>query len=430
MDDIILAMHKNGMTNCIRDGFGDRRADNTVVPFDLTMMLAIAAKMRVHSSLTDIPYALTDHRTICELGYSMVDTDRDIKSGLMSEGTVRHLVGKYSSDEFLAGYNRTVQTHIMPRMDIRPNIHILDCTKLEVNLKNTRYENSAIARDSEGNIARGYKLATIRGIVKDTGIIEDIRFSPMNVHDLELSRQMLLDSSVLKSGDILINDKGFLSRDLVNQLKTSKNVNTYVPLKKNMDAYHLAVSVAIGDNEWQPHPKKKRKDQKIALVKDVGPYWTSDDRENDVPVNACVVWDTAKSDYFVFVTTDISKSAVQIIKTYELRPEIEEDYRQLKDFWKLEDFKSTKLNIITFHIVCVLLGYLFFQLYTMLPEGEPLAGRSFPVVLKNYCPVSSHHLAIYSGDIFGVMTVFDIVQLYSNCSPDVQEKIADILKMI
>lgn len=73
--------------------------------------------------------------------------------------------------------------------------------------------------------------------------------------------------------------------------------------------------------------------------------------------------DKTKDNYFVFITTDTEKSAKQIIMTYELRPEIEEDYRQIKDYWRLEDFKSTKYNFIAFHIVILLIGYLYFQLY-------------------------------------------------------------------
>ena len=60
--------------------------------------------------------------------------------------------------------------------------------------------------------------------------------------------------------------------------------------------------------------------------------WQSDSPEKDVPLNACVVWDTKDGEYYVFVTTDTTRTAKQIIQTYELRPEIEEDYRQLKDF--------------------------------------------------------------------------------------------------
>jgi hypothetical protein len=74
-----------------------------------------------------------------------------------------------------------------------------------------------------------------------------------------------------------------------------------------------------------------------------------------------VVWDEQEGEYYVFVTTDTEKTARQIILAYEMRPEIEEDYRQLKDFWCLEDFKSRKLSLRAFHVVCTLLRYLMFQ---------------------------------------------------------------------
>ncbi|GHU14778.1 hypothetical protein FACS1894161_5470 [Spirochaetia bacterium] len=71
----------------------------------------------------------------------------------------------------------------------------------------------------------------------------------------------------------------------------------------------------------------------------------------------------------MFVTTDTTKSAAQIRGTYEMRPEIEDDYRQLKDFWRLEDFKSTKISLITVHMICVLLGYLLFHAGRLMPDA-------------------------------------------------------------
>ena len=68
------------------------------------------------------------------------------------------------------------------------------------------------------------------------------------------------------------------------------------------------------------------------------------------------------------MTTDTTKTARQIVQTYELRPEIEEDFRQMKDFWELSGFKNTKYNYITFHIIMTLTGYLFFQIYKNLED--------------------------------------------------------------
>lgn len=52
---------------------------------------------------------------------------------------------------------------------------------------------------------------------------------------------------------------------------------------------------------------------------------------------------------------DTYRTARQLINTYELHPEIEED------FWKLENFKSIKYLYISYHIVMTLIGYLSFH---------------------------------------------------------------------
>lgn len=194
-----------------------------------------------------------------------------------------------------------------------------------------------------------------------------------------------------------------------------------------MIAYEQAVLSAKELDDWKPHPNPKRKDQVISAISGMGLYWESSNPKEDVPINCCVVWNKNEDEYFVFVTTDINTSARDIITTYELRPEIEEDYRQLKDFWKIEDFKSTKLNVILFHIVCVLFGYLFFQLYTLLPDGEQYLHKSLPIILKTYIPEVLPYVVLYSGYEFGVLTLFELMELYAHCSDEVRIKFKKIL---
>lgn len=428
IDDIILEMNSRNIFNCLEKYIPDFRADNTVIPYGLIWASAIAAKMRVHTSLTDIPYAINNHRTLAKLGYTFFDDSGNLKNGLMQEGSLRHLLGKYSPSMFMGGYIYTVQKGILPLMDIEPNIHILDCTDLEVNLKNSNYEMAGVGHSKKDDKpTRGYKLSTLRGIANDTGIIEDIRFGSIEVHDLNLSEEMVRTSPMLKPGDILINDRGFISRDLMNYLKTERKVDTYIPLKKNMTAYEQAVLGAKDIDSWVVHPNRNRKNQYITQIQGMGMYWESDTPNKDVPINACVVWDKKEDEYFVFVTTDTTKSAREIILTYELRPEIEEDYRQLKDFWKIEDFKSTKLNVILFHIVCVLFGYLFYQLYTLLPEGEKYLGKSLPIVLKNYVSQVQPYVVLYVGYEFGVLTLFELMELYAQSPENVRKLFENIL---
>lgn len=434
VDDIILVMHKNGMIDCLTNIIQDKRAHNTTIPFKLIVALFLAAKMKTNTSISDVPYAITNHKVLAELGYNIIDTEGNLKRGLMTESSLRFIFEKYNAKELLDYYNDVLQKQIIPKLDCKPNIHILDCTELSVNFDNVNYEQSAVTTNKYGDADRGYKLASLRGIVNDTGIIEEIEFGAMNVHDLELSRDMLKKTKVFNPGDILIEDRGFIDRELINYLKTKRKVDTYVPLKSNMNAYQIAIQIAKEENKWEPHPS--RENQKIALVPNLKDYWWSDRTKSrkkyaendDVEINSCVVWDTETNSYFVFCTTDTSVNARQIIATYELRPEIEEDYRQLKDFWKLQDFKSTKLNMIVLHIIMVLFGYLFFQLYTLLPEGEEYAHKSLPVILKNYQPNANPYLTFYAGDEFGIFSIAEMFDIFPHCTERAQEKLRNLLK--
>jgi len=193
------------------------------------------------------------------------------------------------------------------------NAYNADCTELEVELSNKNYENSTVV-NYDGPTRRGYKLATLRGLTGDVGVIEDIKLGTIKDNDLELSRDIILSSPMLKPSDILINDRGFLSRDIINELKTKRDVDTYIPLRKNMLAYQDVVSIAKMQKSWKKHPNKKRKNQKIAFVEDVGNMWQSEHSEDDIPLNGCVVWDTKDDEYYVFVTTDTTKTPNKLFK--------------------------------------------------------------------------------------------------------------------
>ncbi len=424
IDDIILAMCKGGVIDCLANGFSDKRRHNSYVPFKLIIAMSIAAKMKIHTSLTDIPTAIQDHRVLAEIGYNLLS---DKKEDFFTEGTIRYLLSKYSNEDLIAYYNSVVKNHIMPLQDIKPNIHILDCTKIEVNLDNENYENSSIARDRKGEVMRGYKLSSLRGIYNDTGIIEEIRFGTASTHDLALSEEMIKMTKCFNYGDILINDRGFLSRELINYLKIERGVDSYVPLRNNMTAFYDTVEIAKRENNWLAHPNIHRINQRIAFVPNIV-GWDTFDIHRDVPINACVVWDVDTDKYIVIVTTNTNASAKEIVSTYELRPEIEEDFRQLKDFWKIEDFKTTKYNLIAFHIVCVLLGYLFYQLYINSVDGSKYLGKSLPVILKNYNEHTLNHLVLYSDKYFCCMSMIEFFEFRDNCSDEVKKYLLEFFK--
>ena len=71
IDDIILAMNDSKIFGCLRDNIPDLRAHNTTIPYELIWASSIAAKMKVQTSLTDIPFAISDHKTLAKLGYTV-----------------------------------------------------------------------------------------------------------------------------------------------------------------------------------------------------------------------------------------------------------------------------------------------------------------------------------------------------------------------
>ena len=124
IDDIILSMKHEGILECLNNGFPDRRRHNSFIPLNFIMALAIASKMKSMMSLTDIPFAIRDHRTLAELGYAAINTTNE--NGWLKEGTIRHLLGKYEWNDLFDYYNDIVQKHIFKTNNIQHIIQILE----------------------------------------------------------------------------------------------------------------------------------------------------------------------------------------------------------------------------------------------------------------------------------------------------------------
>ena len=101
----------------------DKRSHNHHIPFEILLCLAVTAKLKIKTSLTDVPFAVNDAQLLAELGWNIWDNERCLNEGLFSESVMRKLLSKYSSEEWICFYNSYVQKHLMPKLDIKPNIH-------------------------------------------------------------------------------------------------------------------------------------------------------------------------------------------------------------------------------------------------------------------------------------------------------------------
>jgi hypothetical protein len=245
---------------------------------------------------------------------------------------------------------------------------------------------------------------------------------PIQVHDLPLGRLCFETASVLRKGDLLLEDRGFIDGDTITFLKQQRHVDVIVPLKSTMLSYREAVQLAEWQGAWQPHPSRDQ--QHIAFVKGIEHLWEA----CTVPLNACVIryWNRKKSalDHIVLVTTDQRLNGPWIVRHYEERPEIEQDYEQMKSGgWQLKKLSSTRYSEIVFYVLTVVLSYSLYQLFANTQAGARFADKTRQAIAFEQLRTQRTHIIVYAGGYFEVFETLRFVQMVLQLSPPVQERL-------
>lgn len=446
------------IVSLIRNTFEDKRIYESKASIELLILSGVQARMKQQFSISELPLSLTSKEIIEKIKYNIA---YDTKDGLLKESNIRAILEKYKHKEeetlefnnvFIKYYN----TFIKELLNISKkecNIHILDCSILDVNIDNENYEGSTVTSKG-GEHLRGYKIGALRGVLPNSGIIEEITMETAKTSDFKMTEEMILNSSYLKKGDYLLEDRGFLDISLLIKLN-KKGIFVIIPSKKNMQIYLQAVNEAKIKDKWTKHPNKNRHGQDICLITGLEDSWLTDkDKlkkpENlklDYQLNVCVIrfekeknqkvlsdeeliTSDEKYAYACIITNDTSLSASEIIRLYEQRPEIEEDFRQLKDFWGLNTYKSTQYHIISFVIMVSLIGYALYQLYKESEEGHLYIGKSLIVEEKHgLYIVKGVRTAIVTEKYFGIFEQDELLDLYVSLSKEKREVIKQYLTL-
>jgi hypothetical protein len=196
--------------------------------------------------------------------------------------------------------------------------------------------------------------------------------------DHPVARPLLLGETPLCRGDTVLHDRGLIDGATISCLKRDLGVDVVFGLRSNMLAARLAVAQAVcrPASHWRPHPT--RPGQEILRVDNIGVPW----EELTVPINGCVVRQPNAKEpdgyrYWVFGSTNLARTAAGIVLDYGSRSECEEDHRQVKGpNWELDEFTSTRLVEILFHVVVVLIAYNLHQWYGETTAGQQWAGKT------------------------------------------------------
>jgi hypothetical protein len=256
------------------------------------------------------------------------------------------------------------------------------------------------------SVERGYKLATLRSLLDDGAVLTAVGWGGIEEHDLTVAHDLVCQTAHLHPGDLLIEDRGFVDVATITHLKRERGEDVFTSLKSDMLLLRGAIAQAQSSpGAWQSHPSRPR--QQIQSVTGLGSLWQG----LGVPMNVCVVRFKDKGKdrdkdtwrYPGFATTDLTFSAKQLIQTYQTRPEIEEDYRQLKSAsWQLERFCTTRLVQILWHVLLTLLAYNLFQVYANTRQGRAFAGKTKQALEREQRRHQWTFLLVCTPDAFGV----------------------------
>jgi len=321
------------------------------------------------------------------------------------------------AEQLVDWYNQHVGVSMLQyaRLGKGRRLHILDTTRVEVPIETGTYECSGVVKNEDGTLTRGYKLATLRTLLDSAGLLTQVALSAIQVHDMALCRPLLAEAPVLRAGDLLLEDRGFLDGATLSYLKRQRQVDVIIPLKANMLATQEAMQLATMADKWQAHPT--RADQTIALVRRVEHMWT----ECAVPLNACVIrfWNKKKkcTDHIVLVTTDLKLNAPWIVRHYEERPEIEQDYEQMKSGgWQLKKLSSTRYSEIV-----LVVSYSLYHLFANTRAGARFADKTRQALAFEQLRTQRTHIIVYAGGYFEIFETLSFVQMVLQLSPPVQE---------
>jgi hypothetical protein len=402
-------------------------------------------------AISQSPYALHSPTLLAELGLNakvLCEGEGISRRGTGDEtpfsgDVIRKMLNDIDCYELVDWYNHVVGEAYLNQINYVPRYHILDCTELEVNFGNEKYEGSGIVRRKkkrkdvkgkvreEDELKRGYKLGSLRSLVDDGGVITSIAFGAINVHDLTLCKDMIMTTKHLKPGDMLIEDCGFLDGDTISRLKKKRKVDVILPLRSDMVAYADSLTTAYHPDSigsWEQHPTRDK--QQIKRIEHVDWMWD----ECEVELDGCVVRELkdnrdgsgGQDDYehWVFATTRLGLTGANMIKIYQLRSEIEEDHRQWKHgLWDIDKFTSTSLVQVIYHVICVLLSYNLCEIYSNTGVGQKFADKTLHQLRRQQARNHDVSMVVYAGAYFAVFNGMYLIGLLLGMPKEVQERL-------
>jgi hypothetical protein len=150
--------------------------------------------------------------------------------------------------------------------------------------------------------------------------------------------------------------------------------------------------------------------------------------ECKVSLNACVMryWNRKKAvlDSIVLVTTEPRLTGPWIVRHYEERPEIEQDYEQMQSGgWQLQKLSSTRSSEIVFSVLTVVLSYSLYPLFANTQTGARFADTTRQALAFEQLRSRRTPIIAYAGGYFDIFETLGFVRFVLQLPAAVQERL-------
>lgn len=280
-----------------------------------------------------------------------------------------------------------------------------------------------------------YALSELLHIGKDdkSFIFAGYQWGPGNTDELKQGKPLVRDfvdsvgKGVMK---LLIIDRGFISGEFVTYVKKDLESDVLMPLRSNMDALTDPIRIAESFNykwarydEYTKHGIRYAED--VTLVEDVD-IW----EKCKVPLYISIMrirGSDGSVKYWGLSTTFKPKNAKEAFELYELRTQIEERHRQVKNFWNINKFSSPHKSLIEAHVMFTLLTYSLIQLYLNKKHLNSLANKTIST-LKNEEQMGINSVIVYSGNYFAVFDLDDYTEIIVDLKDEARSRLQKWIK--
>lgn len=324
------------------------------------------------------------------------------------------------------------QTHLV----VPDNTNYQDAVRMPVDEHGQRYKNlNELTQEQKKALPYHpcYTLSTLLHLSHQHQAfhVAGYEFGPGNEDELPQAEKLIkafFRCNKPGSMKLLIVDRGYISGSFITWCKTTYGVDVLVPLKTDMEQHKDALAISeFKDTVWTTiSTVQQGSEYKIIRACTIEDIQLWDECQVPLFVTVVAIEEYSQSkglvkNKFCLCSTKKFNSADQVVAAYQLRTNVEECFRQLKNDWHIHNFPSPDRSLLEAHVGFTLLTYSLLQLYLMRQDLQEDTNK-FLSSLRREELNFRNNLIVYAGNSFGYFSIKEYSLLISQLTPEARDR--------